>query len=61
MIPLIHPSLPPSLPPFLLQAIGTHTPSEAQAIFTISVAAGSMSSAGFATATQDLADKYIGM
>jgi hypothetical protein len=52
----LHPS-PPSLP----QALGTHTPSEAQAIFTVSVAAGSMSSAGFATATQDLADKYIGM
>ena len=32
-----------------------------QAIFTLSVAAGSMSSAGFATATQDLASKYIGM
>ncbi|GAB5036511.1 anion transporter chloroplastic-like [Nannochloropsis oceanica] len=42
-------------------AVGTHTPSEAQAIFTLSVAAGSMSSAGFATATQDLADKYIGI
>jgi hypothetical protein len=41
--------------------LGTHTPAEAQAIFTLSVAAGSMSSAGFATATQDLADKYIGM
>ncbi|TFJ88729.1 hypothetical protein NSK_000298 [Nannochloropsis salina CCMP1776] len=42
-------------------ALGTHTPAEAQAIFTLSVAAGSMSSAGFATATQDLADKYIGI
>jgi MFS family permease len=32
-----------------------------QALFTLSVAAGSMSSAGFATATQDLAKKYVGI
>ena len=32
-----------------------------QALFTMSVAAGAMSSAGFATATQDLASKYRGI
>jgi ACS family sodium-dependent inorganic phosphate cotransporter len=42
-------------------AHGGHTPYEAQAIFTTSIAAGSLSSAGFGTATQDLAKKYVGM